>query len=82
MLPKRSDQERQSSLAKTKKSIIGILRTHEAVSLDQLLAEMDAEEIGRISQVKAAIWVLIAESMVELTPKYEIKAGPAFPVTA
>lgn len=82
MLPASNVNERQCSLAQTKARILGVLRGHDSVSLDQLLLELRDGQIADASEVKAAVWVLIAEQMVELTAMYDIKPGPAFPVAA
>jgi hypothetical protein len=71
-----TDLERQNSLAQTKKNILSILRMHDVVSLDQLLLELNADEIVKATEIKTAIWVLIAESQIELTSEYGLKLGP------
>jgi hypothetical protein len=64
-------------MAFAKASIIEALerRQERELSLQQLLDELKATTDDP-AIIKAAIWALVAESAVELTPAYTIKARP------
>ena len=69
--------EEESSLAQVKASILTILsRSEDALPLSRLLTELNRSGVAE-ERVKAAIWALISESSVELTPAYLIKIASA-----
>jgi hypothetical protein len=67
----------EKSLAQIKAAILNFVEERgEALSLEDVLKALKADSV-RDDQIKAAIWALISESAIELTPAYMIQAGPA-----
>ena len=65
-----------------KASILDLIeRRGEALSLEDLLRALQVDGV-QDDQIKAAIWALISESSIELTPAYMIQAGPALQAQA
>jgi hypothetical protein len=65
---------RENTLSKAKASIIEVLESCGAgISVDELLRELDGRGVDDAAQIKAAVWALISESTVELTPEYLLK---------
>ncbi len=67
--------QEENSLAQVKASILQLLaRRGEPLQLDELVKVLEADGVAD-ERIKAALWALISESAVELTPAYLIKAG-------
>ncbi len=70
------DLARENTLSKAKASIIEVLESREAgIGVDELLRELDGRGVDDAAQIKAAVWALISESSVELTPEYLLKVA-------
>ena len=71
-----ADSMRENTLATIKASIVEVLESRGVeMSADELLKELKAKGITDAGQIKAAMWALVAESAVELTPTYMLKTG-------
>jgi hypothetical protein len=62
----------------TKSEIVSLLQQQgRALSMDKLIRLVRAEGNSNDAKTKAAVWALISESRVELTPQREIRAARA-----
>lgn len=65
---------RENTLSKAKASIIEVLESREGgIGVDELLRELGGRGVDDAAQIKVAVWALISESAVELTPEYLLK---------
>ncbi len=61
----------ETTLAKAKNSILELLRSRkDGIGVDDLISELSGRGIDDPEQVKVAVWALISESAVELSPEY------------